>query len=75
LTDLLEKPGDPYVHKFPGHIACDVRSKSEIVVPLRDNNNTIIGVLDVDSSKLDAFDETDAEFLEKIVNLISSSPL
>jgi len=60
----------PDVHKFPGHIACDSRSKSEIVVPLRDSNNKIIGVLDVDSSSLNAFDETDAEELEKIVALI-----
>ena len=60
----------PDVHKFPGHIACDSRSKSEIVVPLRDRNNTIIGVLDVDSSSLNAFDEIDAVGLEKIVALI-----
>jgi GAF domain-containing protein len=60
----------PDVHKFPGHIACDPRSKSEIVVPLRDNNNNIIGVLDVDSSKLDSFDEVDSGFLEKIVDLV-----
>jgi L-methionine (R)-S-oxide reductase len=60
----------PDVHKFPGHIACDSRSKSEIVVPLRNSKNKIIGVLDVDSSSLNAFDETDAEGLEKIVALI-----
>ena len=64
----------PDVHKFPGHIACDPRSKSEIVVPLIDNHNKVIGVLDVDSSKLNAFDETDAEFLEKIVGLIYPKP-
>ena len=58
------------VHAFAGHIACDSRSKSEIVVPLRDSNHTIIGVLDVDSSSLNAFDETDAAELEKIVALI-----
>jgi GAF domain-containing protein len=60
----------PDVHQFPGHIACDSRSKSEIVVPLRDTKNKIIGVLDVDSSSLNSFDETDAEYLEKIVALI-----
>src|SRR5512145_2736271 len=43
----------PDVHKFPGHIACDARSKSEIVIPLKDLNNDIIGVLDIDSNKLD----------------------
>jgi len=60
----------PDVHQFPGHIACDPRSKSEIVVPVRDTKNRIIGVLDVDSSSLNAFDQTDSEFLEKIVGLI-----
>jgi L-methionine (R)-S-oxide reductase len=60
----------PDVHKFQGHIACDSRSKSEIVVPLKDPANRIIGVLDVDSATLNAFDQTDAEFLEKIVALI-----
>jgi GAF domain-containing protein len=60
----------PDVLKFPGHIACDSRSKSEIVVPLRDTKNRIIGVLDIDSATLNAFDQTDAENLEKIVALI-----
>ncbi len=60
----------PDVHKFPGHIACDSRSKSEIVVPLKNITNKIIGVLDVDSTSLNAFDQTDAEYLEKIVALI-----
>lgn len=57
----------PDVHKFPGHIACDSRSRSEIVIPLKDNSDQIIGVLDVDSKDLNAFDETDAECLEKIL--------
>jgi GAF domain-containing protein len=60
----------PDVHKFPGHIACDSRSKSEIVIPVRDTKDRIIGVLDVDSSLLNAFDQTDAENLERIVDLI-----
>jgi L-methionine (R)-S-oxide reductase len=60
----------PDVQQFPGHIACDSRSKSEIVVPLKDPVNRIIGVLDVDSTTLNAFDQTDAENLERIVNLI-----
>ena len=60
----------PDVHKFPGHIACDSRSQSEIVVPVRDAHNNITGVLDVDSSSLYAFDLVDAEFLEKIVALV-----
>jgi L-methionine (R)-S-oxide reductase len=60
----------PDVHQFPGHIACDSRSNSEIVVPLKDKNGTIIGVLDVDSQALNSFDETDKEGLERILGLI-----
>jgi len=59
----------PDVDAFPGHIACDSRSKSEIVVPVL-NNGEIIGVLDVDSSSLGSFDDDDAEWLTKIVNLV-----
>ncbi len=58
------------VREFPGHIACDSRSLSEIVIPIKDKNNEIIGVLDVDSSELNSFDEVDKEWLEKIVELI-----
>jgi len=58
------------VEAFPGHIACDSRSKSEIVVPLRNRKNEIIGVLDVDSSELNSFDEIDGQWLEKIVGLV-----
>lgn len=58
------------VDQFPGHIACDSRSKSEIVVPVTNQNNEIIGVLDVDSSVRDSFDEIDAQWLEKIVDLV-----
>lgn len=61
----------PDVSKFPGHIACDSRSRSELVVPLRDENANIIAVLDVDSKNLNHFDGTDAKGLEKIVSLIS----
>jgi len=60
----------PDVDQFPGHIACDSRSKSEIVIPLRNTNNEIIGCLDVDSEKLAAFDEIDAFYLEKITMLL-----
>jgi GAF domain-containing protein len=63
----------PDVHKFPGHIACDTRSRSEIVVPVYDKKGKITGVLDVDSSLLNTFDETDAEYLEKIVEMIYSN--
>ena len=61
----------PDVHNFPGHIACDSRSNSEIVVPLRNNDGVIAGILDVDSSSLNSFDEVDAEWLKKIIALIN----
>jgi GAF domain-containing protein len=60
----------PNVHEFPGHIACDSRSNSEIVVPLFDENGQPWAVLDVDSQKLDAFSDVDKTGLEKIVGLI-----
>lgn len=60
----------PDVEQFPGHIACDSRSKSEIVVPFRDKQGNVIGVLDVDSKELSTFDEVDAFWLEKIISLI-----
>ncbi len=56
----------PNVHEFPGHIACDSRSNSEIVVPLKDSTGAIIGVLDIDSREFGSFDEVDARWLEKI---------
>ncbi len=59
----------PDVEKFPGHIACSSISKSEIVVPLF-KNNAVWGVLDVDSDQYNSFDEIDAQFLQKIVELI-----
>jgi L-methionine (R)-S-oxide reductase len=59
----------PDVEKFPGHIACSSLSKSEIVVPLI-KNGEVWGVLDVDSERLDQFDETDKIYLEKIVRQI-----
>jgi GAF domain-containing protein len=60
----------PDVHQFKGHIACDPRAKSEIVVPVRDKNGLITGVLDIDSKVLDRFDTTDATELEKITGLL-----
>ena len=55
------------VMAFPGHITCDPRSRSEIVVPVFDRSKNLIAVLDVDSEKLAAFDETDRKGLERIV--------
>jgi len=58
------------VHQFPGHIACDSRSNSEIVVPFKNHDGEIIGVLDVDSSDKASFTDVDARWLEKILELV-----
>lgn len=55
------------VDAFPGHIACDAASKSEIVVPVSDATGRLIAVLDIDSDQPAAFDEIDAKWLEKIL--------
>jgi GAF domain-containing protein len=57
----------PDVNAFPGHIACDARSRSEIVVPVCDRGGALIAVLDVDSERLATFDEEDRAGLERIV--------
>ena len=61
----------PDVSQFPGHIACDANSKSEIVVPAFDRDGALIAVLDVDSDRLDAFDDEDRAGLERIVRLFA----
>ena len=53
------------VHKFPGHIACDVNSESEIVVPVFDREERLCAVLDIDSDKLDDFSPVDQRYLEQ----------
>lgn len=60
----------PDVHQFPGHIACDSRSNSEIVIPVFNHEGGITAVLDIDSTQFDAFDDTDRQHLEQIVALI-----
>lgn len=57
----------PDVHAFPGHIACDARSASEIVVPVRDSVGRVVAVFDVDSFRVGAFDEVDREGLEGLL--------
>ncbi|EJS73370.1 GAF domain-containing protein [Bacillus cereus] len=57
------------VHQFPGHIACDSASNSEIVVPIMKDGN-IIGVLDIDSPEKNRFDEVDQHYLEKFVETL-----
>src|SRR5271154_3264021 len=55
------------VHAFPGHITCDARSRSEIVVPTFGPDGALIAVLDIDATEVQAFDAIDAEGLERIV--------
>ena len=59
----------PDVHVFPGHIACDGRSQSEIVVPVSDKDGRLIGVFDVDSDRPAMFDAADQEGLEAIMRV------
>ena len=57
----------PDVNSFPGHITCDARSRSEIVVPVLDATGALTAVLDIDSDRLAAFDDEDARGLERVV--------
>ena len=58
------------VEEFSGHVACDPNSKSEIVLPLFDGSGSLKGVLDVDSNVVNAFDDVDKVYLEKVAKLI-----
>ncbi len=60
----------PDVDKFPGHIACDVESRSEIVVPII-KQDKLFGVLDLDSTEYNSFNETDKKYLEELVDFLS----
>lgn len=62
----------PNVDEFSGHIACSSESKSEVVIPIRNTEGVVVGVLDVDSDQLDDFDSSDLIGLEKIVSLIET---
>jgi GAF domain-containing protein len=57
----------PDVATFPGHITCDARSRSEIVVPVFDGSGSLIGVFDIDSERRGTFDEADRAGLERLV--------
>ena len=63
----------PDVEQFPGHIACSSASKTEIVVPVFNAENNVVGVLDVDSERLGILDEADKEGLEEVVKLLTHS--
>jgi L-methionine (R)-S-oxide reductase len=60
------------VHQFPGHIACDSESASEVVIPLH-SNGLVVGVLDIDSPSVARFDEEDARHLARIAKLIETA--
>ena len=64
----------PDVHAFPGHITCDARSRSEIVVPVFDAAGGLIAVLDIDSDRPGAFDEEDRSRLEQLVSWFANAP-
>ena len=64
----------PDVNKFPGHIACDADSKSEIVVPIM-RNGKLYGVLDLDSTEYGSFNEIDKKYLEEIINYLTKEIL
>ena len=61
----------PDVEQFPGHIACSSRSRSEIVVPIHGGDGSVKGVIDIDSTDLDAFGKVDRMYLEQIAVLLS----
>ena len=63
------------VHAFPGHVACDSRSRSEVVVPVRDGAGEIVGVLDVDSDQPAAFTAVDVAGLVAVAELIRITPV
>jgi GAF domain-containing protein len=63
----------PDVEQFPGHIACSAASRSEIVVPVKNRNGAVVGVLDIDSKELSAFDKTDQYYLEQVVALVGKA--
>lgn len=62
----------PDVERFPGHIACNAASKSEVVVPVFQDSEVVM-VLDVDSDQLDDFDSVDQEYLEKMMRILETS--
>lgn len=65
----------PDVLKFPKHIACSPLSKSEIVIPLKNSNQQVVGVFDIDSDKLNSFDATDEKYLTELLSYLSLDSL
>jgi len=64
----------PDVHAFPGHIACDARSRSEIVVPVFDRHGALLAVLDIDSAQPEAFGDADVTGLGQLVDWFTRTP-
>ena len=62
----------PDVEQFPGHIACSSLSRSEIVVPMTDHDGIVRAVLDIDSTEINQFDDTDRNYLEQAAQLIAT---
>jgi GAF domain-containing protein len=63
----------PDVEKFPGHIACDSRSRSEIVIPVRNKRGDLLAVFDVDSERRNAFDDDDQRGLEQLMSWFATA--
>lgn len=63
----------PDVEQFEGHIACSSLSRSEIVVPIFNKEDQIVGVLDIDSTELNTFDDIDKKYLEKVCKIITTT--
>ena len=63
----------PDVHQFPGHIACSSLSQSEIVVPVFNSKGVMVAELDIDSTELNTFDDTDKLYLEQVCEIISKT--
>ena len=62
----------PDVEQFAGHIACSSLSRSEIVVPIYNKEGEAVGVLDIDSTQLNAFDDIDAQYLEQTMRILAA---
>ncbi len=62
----------PDVEQFAGHIACSSLSRSEIVVPIYNKEGEAVGVLDIDSTQLNAFDDIDAQYLEQAMRILAA---
>lgn len=71
ITDTVQRVDD--VHTYPGHIACDSASNSELVIPMHDASGKVIGVLDLDSTHFSRFSEEDQAVLEEFVSILTAA--